>query len=98
VDEVGASSSTNGAIWTFATLINPDGKPQIAGAYNGTFSVGFPSQIGQTYRVERTDSLSPTDWQVVSNNIPGTGGTIQIPDSSSGSSPQRFYRVVIQVP
>jgi hypothetical protein len=40
------------------------------------------------YRVEQTDSLSPANWQVVSNNIPGNGGTIQIqlPGATTASS------------
>jgi hypothetical protein len=86
-------------VWTFATAVNPANKPVIGGGINGgNFAISFPSQIGQTYRVERSDSLSPANWQTVSNNIPGTGGLIQIPDATSGSSAQRFYRTIILSP
>jgi hypothetical protein len=98
VDEVGASSSTNGTTWTFATLENPSDKPQISCSYNGNFSVSIPSQRGQAYRVEWSDSLSPVDWQFFSNNIPGTGSAIVIPDPGTSSATQRFYRVLILSP
>jgi hypothetical protein len=64
----------------------------------GNFTVIFATQIGQTYRVERTDSLSPVNWQPVSNNIPGTGGMIQVPDALSGLLQQQFYRIMILSP
>jgi len=99
VDEVGVANSTNGVVWTFATTVNATNKPAIGGGINGgNFAVSFPSQIGQTYRVERTDSLSPVNWQTVSNNILGTGGTIQIPDATANTSSQRFYRTIILTP
>jgi hypothetical protein len=99
VDEVGASSSTNGAVWTFATAVSLTNRPAIGGGINGgSFAINFPSHLGQTYRVERTDSLNPANWQTVSNNIPGTGGPLQILDPGAGTSASRFYRSVILPP
>lgn len=34
----------------------------------------------------------------VSNNIPGTDGVIEIPDSGAADFPQRFYRVILLSP
>ena len=85
-------------VWTFATAVNPTNTFLIGGGLGANFSVSFPTQIGQTYRVERSDSLSPVNWQTVSNNIPGTGGLIQIPDATASTSTQRFYRTVILAP
>jgi hypothetical protein len=99
VDEVGSIGSTNGLVWTFATAVNLTNRPVIGGGINGgSFAISFPSQIGQTYRVERTDSLNPVNWQTVSNNIPGTGSPLQILDTSAGASASRFYRSVILPP
>jgi autotransporter-associated beta strand protein len=99
VDAVGLATSAFGATWTFATAVNPASKPVIGGGFNGgNFTVSFASQAGQTYRVERSDSLNPANWQTVSNNIPGTGFPIQIPDTGTGSSVQRFYRTLVLLP
>jgi hypothetical protein len=99
VDEVGVATSTNCVVWTFATAVNATNKPAIASGINGgNFAVSFPSQIGQTYRVERTDSLSPANWQTVSDNIPGTGGQVQVTDALSGQPRQQFYRIMILSP
>ena len=63
-----------------------------------SFVITFPSLIGQTYRVERSDSLSPTAWQTVADNVPGTGGAIPIPDIGVSLQMQQFYRVLILPP
>ena len=56
-----------------------------------------PSAAGQTYRVERSDSLSPTAWSAVADNVPGTGSAILILDSAMPLQMQRFYRTAKQV-
>jgi hypothetical protein len=97
VDAVGIATSTNGVVWTFATTVNPTNRPAIGGGFSGGgFTLSMPSQIGQRYRVERSDSLSPVNWQTVSNNIPGTGGLILINDPDVAT--QGFYRTVILPP
>jgi hypothetical protein len=98
VDEVGDTSTTNGPIWTFATLIDTEAKTEISGSYDGTFSISFPGQTGQKYRVERSDSLLPVDWQTISNNIHGTGVSILIDDPDTTSTTQRYYRVHLLAP
>ena len=96
VDEVGATLAA-GPVWTFATLVNSSASLSVTGVFTGGFSVNLPSLPGQTYRVEWTDQLSPTDWQVVSNGIPGSGAVIQISDPTATNT-QRFYRAVILAP
>ncbi len=100
VDEMAGVYVTPGSVWTFATAVNPNASFPVAGSLNtnGPFAITFPSQIGQTYRVERTDSLSPTDWSTVADNVPGTGNTILIPDPGVWLQTQRFYRVVLLFP
>lgn len=98
IDELGIATLTVGPVWTFATVIIPTNTFVIGGCFSNKFSVSFPSLIGQTYRVEQSPSLNPANWQIVSNNIPATGGVIQILDSASGISTQLFYRVVILNP
>jgi autotransporter-associated beta strand protein len=95
VDEVGPTV-VGGATWTFATLVNPAAGFVLTGSLGNDFGLSYPSQLGQTYRLERSDGLNPANWQTLSNNIPGTGGPILINDS--GSNTQRFYRAVILPP
>jgi len=100
VDETAGANINPGLLWSFATAIASSNTFQFAGHVGGggNFVVSFPSQVGQTYRVERTDGLSPATWNLVTNGVPGTGGTIQILDPGVPSQPQRFYRVILLSP
>jgi hypothetical protein len=63
-----------------------------------SFVITIPSLIGQTYRVERTDSLSPASWSTVADNLAGTGDAIPITDPGASLQTQRFYRVRLLPP
>ncbi len=99
VDEVVGPSLTSGPVWSFATLIDPGAGMSVSGAVTSVtnFTLSFPSRVGQTYRIERTDSLSPANWTMVADNLPGTGVPLQVPDTSPATN-QRYYRVVILSP
>ena len=56
----------------------------------------FPTNPGKTYRIEYTDDLK-TPWQLLKDNIPGTGDPVTIPDPSAKTILQRFYRLVVVV-
>lgn len=58
-------------------------------------TLGFPTVLGKTYRLERSDTLQNGSWQTVLNNIAGTGGTVQIIDPDGAAQPNRFYRIVV---
>lgn len=45
------------------------------------------------YRVQWTSSLNPIEWNTLTNNIAGTGGTVRVADPHVFNQPQRFYRV-----
>ena len=49
---------------------------------------------GKSYRVETTDELPPVTWNVLTNDVPGTGGRFQALDTGAASLPQRYYRTV----
>jgi hypothetical protein len=57
--------------------------------------VSFPSALGKIYRVDRSDAMSANSWVAVQDNIPGTGGTVQITDTNTAAQARRFYRVVV---
>jgi hypothetical protein len=100
VDEPAGTNLTTGAIWTFATAVSSAGAFPLGGTLGSgdAFSISFPSQIGQIYRVERSPSLNPASWSPAADNVPGTGAAIMIPDAGASSQRQRFYRVVILPP
>jgi hypothetical protein len=74
--------------------------PQATGwmAGSGAFGISFASQLGQVYRVERTDSLNPTAWTPVADGLEGTGYSIQVTNTGVPFPAQRFYRVVLVSP
>ncbi len=100
VDELAGVNPTAGSVWTFATAVDLTARFPVAGTLNlnGLFVISFPSQVGQTYRVERSDSLSPASWSAVADNVPGTGSAILILDSGMELQLQRFYRALILLP
>jgi len=51
--------------------------------------------LGRTCRVETTDELPPATWNVLTNDVPGTGGQFQVLDGGAASLPQRYYRTVL---
>jgi hypothetical protein len=55
--------------------------------------IAFGTVFGMNYRVEYTSDLVTGTWLVLSNNIPGSGGTIQIIDPGAIGQSNRFYRV-----
>jgi hypothetical protein len=55
----------------------------------------FPSVLGRTYRVERSDTLLGDSWATVQDNIAGTGGPVQITDQSGFVQTKRFYRIAV---
>jgi hypothetical protein len=58
------------------------------------YVTGFASEIGLRYRIERKDDLAPGIWTVVGDNVPGTGGIVEVTDSGAASQIQRFYRAI----
>jgi hypothetical protein len=57
----------------------------------GGTAIRFPSVAGKVYRIEYSASLT-NGWQTLSDNISGTGGTIQITDHPPANQLLRFYR------
>jgi len=57
--------------------------------------LSFPTVAGRTYRLERSDSLLNGSWAPVHENIPGTGGTVQVADPNGAHQAKHFYRIVI---
>ena len=53
----------------------------------------FNTLFGKTYAVESETNLDGS-WGTLTNNIPGTGGAVQVQDLGAANLPRRFYRAV----
>lgn len=61
----------------------------------GGFTLTWDTVSGKTYRVERSDSLTPNQWTVLQSGIAGDGNVKTFIDTNSGSAPRLFYRVSV---
>jgi hypothetical protein len=62
----------------------------------GNYQIGFPSVLGKTYRLEYRDDLVTGNWTTLTDQIFGTGATIQINDPSAAGLSKRFYRLSLE--
>ena len=62
----------------------------------GNYQIGFPSVLGKTYRLEYRDDLATGNWKTLTDQIFGTGATIQINDPSAAGLSKRFYRLSLE--
>ena len=98
------SADPDGDGWTnaqeFAAGTDPNDRTsllkvgQMAKSGND-MQLSFPTIVGKTYRLERSDTLAAASWTTVQDNIAGTGATLQITDTNGASQTKRFYRVVV---
>jgi uncharacterized repeat protein (TIGR01451 family) len=58
--------------------------------------VTFTTVAGRFYRLERLDELPGGEWTLVTQNIPGTGLSVQATDPGAAGQPRRFYRIKTQ--
>jgi hypothetical protein len=66
----------------------------ICGMGNGSFQLTFDGIPGCAYHLECSDSLSPPNWRVLTNQAADAFGVLQFADCPPASAPARFYRVV----
>jgi Bacterial TSP3 repeat len=56
--------------------------------------VSFASVLDKNYLLERSVSMTPTNWTIVTQGVAGTGGILPITDPGGATNlPSRFYRV-----
>lgn len=84
----------------FLAGTNPDSASSIlkllpVTEIKGTPTVSFNSSAGIVYRVSFSDNLATGQWQILADQIIGTGGEIQIADTSAPGNQDRFYRLEV---
>jgi hypothetical protein len=78
------TSPSNSASF-FRLLHQHDGLPA------GSFGIKWPSVTGRVYEVEYRENLTEDDWQILTNNLPGTGLEMMTVDGNLTSN--CFYRI-----
>jgi hypothetical protein len=86
------------ATGTVAVQIKAD-NPQplnfaITNMGNGALQMIFDGIPGETYHLQYSESLSPPNWQVLTNQSGDGYGMIQFTDSPVTNAPARFYRAI----
>jgi len=91
----GGSDTLAAQIGSYTNYVILPIRPAVAAAdFAGTdFQVQFTTASNQLYLVEMTDSLDNPSWTTLTNNVPGTGGTVTVTDPDAASQTNRFYRV-----
>jgi len=62
----------------------------------GEFYLRFLTETGRLYGVKgRGDMVGTSQWVVVTNGLPGTGGYVEVRDPVTGA--KRFYRIMVRI-
>ena len=56
-------------------------------------NIRFGTVAGQTYAVEKSTTLAPSDWTAILGNVSGTGTVQTAADAGAASLPKCFYRI-----
>ena len=93
-------TNNNGTAFVFSYPLNPPAN-QISGiqffSLFDSIGVGasIPSVAAETYQLQYTDSMSPTNWINTGGSITSIGGPMTLFDFGGVLPQQRFYRAVI---
>src|ERR1035437_8152223 len=75
-----------------APLVPVIGTPRMD--INGSFSLAFPTEKGNSYTVQYKNTFTDPTWtNLPGMPVPGTGGILTITDPTAAGQPSRFYRV-----
>ena len=59
------------------------------------YHITFAAVPGKTYRVERSNTLLASQWDILADNLVAAGTSITVTDSPPASPSHWFYRVVL---
>ncbi|HEY0548793.1 MAG TPA: immunoglobulin domain-containing protein, partial [Verrucomicrobiae bacterium] len=90
--DANGNSTTN----TFTVTVFKAAQPTATNVNRSgtTVTFGFQTENGCTYRVEKTDSLSPASWSFLENIV--GDGSVKIATDPDATVPMRFYRIIVQ--
>jgi hypothetical protein len=90
----------DGTVFKLTVSLNPPAN-QISGIQffnildSTIVALPIPSVAGETYQLQFSDSMSPTNWLNTGGSMTSIGGPLILIDIAEPLPPQRFYRAVI---
>ena len=96
----GGGTNNEGTVYKLTVSLNPPANQINALEFFSVFdNIGLaalvPSVAGESYQLQYTDSMSPTNWVNTGGSVTSIGGPMPLLDLDGVLPPQRFYRVVI---
>jgi len=96
----GGGTSNDGVVFKLTVRLNPPANQiseiQFFNVQDSTIvALPIPSVAGETYQLQYTDSMSPTNWLNTGGTFTSIGGPLVLIDLAEPLPPQRFYRAVI---
>jgi uncharacterized repeat protein (TIGR03803 family) len=90
----------NGTVFKLTVPLNPPANQiseiQFFNVLDSTIvALPIPSVAGETYQLQYSDSMSPTNWLNTGGTITSIGGPLVLIDLAEPLPSQRFYRAVI---
>jgi uncharacterized repeat protein (TIGR03803 family) len=97
---VGGGTNGDGIVFRLSVPLNPPANQvsqlQFFNVLDSTIvAVPIPSVAGETYQLQYSDSMSPTNWINTGDTALSIGGPLVLIDIAEPLPPQRFYRAVI---
>jgi D-alanyl-D-alanine carboxypeptidase len=79
----------------FGVLPKPMLLPPVLNRTNNSVALTWTTSAGLTYRVQYKTNLTDATWQTLGSDVTATNLTAAKTDSSFGSVPRRFYRILL---
>jgi uncharacterized repeat protein (TIGR03803 family) len=93
-------TTDNGTVFKLTVPLNPPANQiseiQFFNILDSTIvALPIPSVAGETYQLQYSDSMVPTNWLNTGGTMTSIGGSLILIDIAEPLPPQRFYRAVI---
>ena len=90
----------DGTVFRLFVALNPPANQiagiELFGVFGDTYTaLSIPSVAGETYQLQYTDSMNPTNWINSGDPTTSIGGPLTTFDLVEPMTPQRFYRFTI---
>jgi hypothetical protein len=82
------------SVWHALTLVRP--RLTDLSLNSSGCRVEFTTLAGLPYRAEVLHDLASTNWTVLEEDVPGSGGSVTVTDSAATNSKAGFYRVALE--
>lgn len=90
-----STSTDNSIYYSSAETVQSSGTITAVEGGGGGFTVGFIGNPGQTYTIQYSSDMLPSNWQPLRTQVADPSGVISIIDNPPAGTPKRFYRLLL---